>query len=225
VVAGRTIDADPGMSGYDSGIDTIVTRVVDNFAGTSVERGAGADRLAASLAATVESARLRRGWSVNALAQMSGVSRAMITRIERADVQPTAALLARLSGALGMTLSELVASAEGGPDRVARRATQPVWTDPETGYVRRAVSPAASVMLQLVEVELPPLARVAMPKESYLFIDQHIWVLKGRLRFVEGEQTHDLGTGDCLQLGDPQACVFENPGPGTCRYLVALRKR
>jgi transcriptional regulator with XRE-family HTH domain len=187
--------------------------------------GLQADGLTASLAATVSSARLERGWSVNALAQASGVSRAMIARIERGDVQPTAALLARLSGALGMTLSELVAHAEAGPDRLARCQEQPVWRDPETGYLRRAVSPPGSVLLQLVEVELPPRARVAMPKESYLFIDQQIWVLEGRLRFVEGARTHELDVGDCLQLSEPQACLFENPTGSTCRYLVALRKR
>jgi transcriptional regulator with XRE-family HTH domain len=184
-----------------------------------------ADELTASLATTISSARLGRRWSVNALAQASGVSRAMIARIERGDVQPTAALLGRLSGALGMTLSELVVNAEGAVDRLVRSQEQPVWRDPETGYLRKAVSPAASMMLQLVEVELPPRARVKMPRESYLFIDQQIWVLEGHLRFVEGEQTHDLHVGDCLQLGEPQACTFENPTRLTCRYLVALRKR
>jgi transcriptional regulator with XRE-family HTH domain len=179
----------------------------------------------ASLAAVVASARLRRGWSVNALAQASSVSRTMIAKIERDEVQPTAALLARLSAALGMTLSELIASAEGAPERVARHQRQPLWTDPQSGYVRRAVSPDASSMLQLVEVELPASARVAMPRESYLFIDQQIWVLEGRLRFIEGQQTHDLEAGDCLQLGEPQACGFENPTASACRYLVAIRKR
>lgn len=198
-----------------------MTRVVDRSPETPVQ----ADRLTESLAATVLSARLVRGWSVNVLSQASGVSRAMIARIERGDVQPTAALLARLSGALGMTLSELVANAEGAPDRLVRCQEQRVWRDPETGYLRRAVSPRASVMLQLIEVELPPRARVSLPRESYLFIDQQIWVLEGRLRFVEGEQTHDLEVGDCLQLGDPQVCIFENPTRSTSRYLVALRKR
>lgn len=124
-----------------------------------------------------------------------------------------------------MTLSELIASAEVQPDRLVRRSEQPVWTDPDTGYVRRAVSPDSHSMLQLIEVELPSLARVAMPRESYLFIDQQIWMLEGSLRFIEGEESHDLEAGDCLQLGEPQACVFENPGASACRYLVAIRKR
>ncbi len=189
------------------------------------ERAAQPEGLNASLGATVEAGRHERGWSINALAEASGVSRAMIAKIERGAVQPTAALLARLSSAFGMTLSELIASAEGVPDRLSRRERQPVWRDPETGYVRTAVSPTAGLMLQLVEIELPARARVPMPRESYIFIDQQIWVLEGHLRFTEGDETHELVAGDCLQLGEPQACVFENPTNMACRYLVAIRKR
>lgn len=162
---------------------------------------------------------------MNRLAQQSGVSRAMISKIERGEAQPSAMLLGRLSGALGLTLTELIASAEGVAERVSRRADQNVWIDPDTGYVRRAVSPPSSTDLQLIEVELPPGARVPMPVEAYLFIDQQMWVLDGRLRFHEGDEVHELDAGDCLQLGEPRACVFVNPTDSPCRYLVALRKR
>src|SRR5919202_444065 len=68
--------------------------------------------LTTSLADAVHAARLANGLSTSALAGRSGVSRAMIAKIERAEAQPTAALLGRLSGALGITLSELIARAE-----------------------------------------------------------------------------------------------------------------
>ena len=174
---------------------------------------------------TVAAARESRGLSVSALAAASGVSRAMIAKVERDEAQPTAALLARLSGALGMTLSELIAHAEHPDDRLLRRDHQPEWVDPATGYRRRAVSPPTNAMLQLVEVELSPRTRIAIPRESYLFIDQQIWMLEGRLRFTEGDETHELMAGDCLQLAEPRDCIFENPSDAACRYLVALRKR
>src|SRR4051812_43331961 len=183
------------------------------------------DDLTRSLAATVRSARLARGLSASALAERSGVSRAMIAKIERAEAQPTAALLGRLSGALGLTLSELIARAEHADQRLVRAADQPVWTDPDSGYTRRAVSPAAGGPLELVEVTLPAGAEVAYPADTYAFIHQQLWVLEGRLRFVEGAMTHDLAAGDCLQLGAPVDCVFSNPGRGPCRYLVALTRR
>src|SRR5918911_3561118 len=108
------------------------------------------DSLSASLADVVHAARVSRGLSTNALAQRSGVSRAMIAKVERAEAQATAALLGRLSAALGMTLSELVARAEHADGRLARAADQPWWTDPDTGYRRRALSPAAGGPLELM---------------------------------------------------------------------------
>lgn len=185
------------------------------------------DQLSLALAATLLAARQARGLSGGELAERSGVSRAMISKIERGETQPTAALLAKLSGALGMTLSELVAQAEHG--RLVRRADQPTWTDPDSGYTRRAVSPGAGGPLELVEVELPAGAEVAFPAETYAFIHQQIWVLAGRLVFREGagedRVDHDLAVGDCLQLGPPVACVFRNPTGEPCRYLVALARK
>jgi transcriptional regulator with XRE-family HTH domain len=177
----------------------------------------------AALAEAVQAARLAQRLSTAALAERSGVSRAMITKIERAEAQPTAALLGRLSGALGLTLSELIARAEHADARLARAADQPVWTDPDSGYTRRAVSPAAGGPLELVEVTLPAGARVAYPADTYVFIHQQLWVLEGTLRFTEGAVEHVLAAGDCLQIGAPADCVFAS-GDG-CRYLVALTRR
>lgn len=183
------------------------------------------DPLSASLAATLQAARLSRELSVNALADRSGVSRAMIGKIERGEAQPTAVLLGRLSGALGLTLSELVARAEGGADDYLRRAgDQPTWTDPATGYRRRAISPVTDSPLELVEVELPPAAEVSYPADAYIFKYQQIWVLEGSLHFQEGDVLHHLEAGDCLQLGAPAPCTFINPTTSITRYLVALVK-
>jgi transcriptional regulator with XRE-family HTH domain len=183
------------------------------------------DALSSALASTVHQARLARGLSAGALAEGSGVSRAMIGKIERGQAQPTAALLGRLSGALGMTLSELVARAERDDRRLVRAAAQATWSDPESGYHRRAVSPTPGGPLELVEVELPPGAEIAYPADSHAFVHQQIWVLEGRLRFREGATVHELVTGDCLQLGAPAACSFANATDGRCRYLVALARR
>jgi transcriptional regulator with XRE-family HTH domain len=179
----------------------------------------------AALASAVLAAREAHGLSTSALAERSGVSRAMIAKIERAEAQPTAALLGRLSGALGMTLSELIARAELADRRVARAAEQPVWTDPDSGYTRRALSPASGGPLELVEVVLPAGSEVAYPADTYAFIHQQMWVLDGTLRFREGDVVHELQAGDCLQVGPPADCVFSNPTQRACRYLVALTRR
>ena len=183
------------------------------------------DPLSRSLASTLQAARRARDLSAGALAERSGVSRAMIAKIERDEAQPTAVLLGRLCGALGMTLSELVARAEGEGARLARAGAQPVWTDPDTGYRRRAVSPASGGPLEIVDVELPGGASVAYPADTYAFAHHQIWVLEGELTFREGDDEHLLGPGDCLALGAPQPCAYVNASERPCRYLVALTRR
>lgn len=157
------------------------------------------------------------------LSSRAGVSRAMISKIEREECSPTAMVLGRLSGAFGISMSALLAGAEDGNSRLLRFYEQPVWSDPETGYTRRSVSPPAGSPLQLVEVSLPPGAKITFPARAYSFLHQQIWILAGRMLFSEGPFTHDLRKGDCLQLGYPQECTFANPSQSAaCRYLVAV---
>ena len=177
------------------------------------------------LAEHISDQRRRRGWSVADLAERSGVSRAMISKIERGEAMPTASLLAKLSVAFGLPLSQLFAQVESTPSRVARAADRVWWKDPETGYRRRGVSPACDALLQLTEAELPPGRRAAFAAATYTLIHQQIWVIDGTLTFREGREVHELSPGDCLMLGPPSDCVLENATRKTCRYVVAVVRR
>ena len=180
------------------------------------------------LATRLRTEREARGWSIGGLAARSGVSRAMISKVERNEASPTAALLGRLSGAFGLTLSTLLARSETdatGDGRVARAAEQVRWTDLATGYVRRAISPPGA-MPELVQVDLPPGACIDYPKSAFTFLrGQCVWVLSGVLEFNEGALAHRLRRGDCLTLGPPSDCSFANPSATMlCVYLVALTR-
>ncbi|MFB9949502.1 helix-turn-helix domain-containing protein [Rhizobium puerariae] len=177
-----------------------------------------------AIAARLKIEREARHWSLSELAERSGVSKAMISKIERGEASPTATVLGRLSGAFGLPLSVLLALAERGRERFSLHAEQPVWADPETGYTRRAVSPP-NAMLELIEVSLPAGVRVPYPASAFAFQHQQVWMLSGRLDFQEGPVLHHLGEGDCLLLGPPVDCAFFNPGKEPARYLVALARR
>jgi transcriptional regulator with XRE-family HTH domain len=177
-----------------------------------------------AIAARLKLEREARGWPLSDLAQRSGVSKAMISKIERGEASPTATVLGRLSGAFGLPLSVLLALAEQGEERLLLQPEQPVWTDPETGYTRRAISPR-NAPLELVEVTLPPGVRVPYPAAAFAFQHQQIWLISGELEFTEGGLLHRLAEGDCLMLGAPSDCVFFNASDQPARYLVALMRR
>ena len=180
------------------------------------------DELPASISRRIRTERAQRGWSLAELAERSGVSKAMLSAIERGDASPTASLLVRIAAAYGMTLSSLIARAESSGGGLARAAEQPQWRDPATGYLRRHLSPPSDMPLELIRVELPAGASVGFPASAYAFIRQQIWLLAGRLDFTEGGQVHAMQAGDCLALGSPADCTFHAPGPEPAVYLVAL---
>jgi transcriptional regulator with XRE-family HTH domain len=170
----------------------------------------------------VREAREAAGLSVARLAKRSGVSRAMIAKIEREEAQPTAVLLGRLSGALGTSLSALVARAERTGRQVARSGDQPVWVDPVTGYRRRVLSPEPNGRLELIEVELPAGAVIGYPREASLAARQQVWIIDGELRVLEDGVEHQLKTGDCLSLAPGTAREYGTRSG--CRYLVVLAR-
>ena len=180
------------------------------------------DRL---LGQRLKTARQRHGLTLDALARRSGVSRAMISRVERGESSPTAALLVRLGSGLGLSLSALLEDAGSGP--LARRDTQPVWRDPASGYLRRNVSPRRTgSSFEIVEVELPGGAEVRLDNATgATALDQQIWVLRGRLDLTVEGTRHDLAEGDCLQMHLRGPIVYRNPGEGPVRYAVILAAR
>jgi transcriptional regulator with XRE-family HTH domain len=183
------------------------------------------DDHALRLAQRLRLEREARNWSQGELADRSGVSKAMISKVERGEASPTAALLAKLSGAFELTLATLLARAEAGGGRKAAAGDQPTWRDPGSGYVRRQLYARGDFPLELVRVELPAGAQVAFPAASYAFIRQVVWVIEGALEIAEGGRTTPLAAGDAYAFGEPADSAFRNPGKTQCVYLVAVSRR
>jgi transcriptional regulator with XRE-family HTH domain len=176
------------------------------------------------IAARLKELRSARGLTLDALAKRSGVSRSMISLIERAESSATASVLDKLAASLGVTLASFFGE-EGRVDAtpVSRAAEQRSWRDPETGYVRRNLSPSFPSPIELVEVILPPGTRVAYESGARsAVVNQQIWVIAGAVEVTVGEDVHRLATGDCLAMRLDRPTAFRNEGTEPARYLVAL---
>ncbi|WP_081984727.1 helix-turn-helix domain-containing protein [Curtobacterium sp. MR_MD2014] len=209
-----------------------MSQIVDDFSATVepvTEHPDDADQR--RLGERLQRLRTERKWSLTELAEESGVSRAMINRVERGVSSPTATILGRLSGAFGLTISQLLDEAldhevprATDPDEargVQRGVTADSWTDPETGYRRRPVS-SADFPADVTEVRLPAGAQVAYPASAYAFLRHCIWVVDGVLEVVVGDEPTRLGAGDRIELGEPADVVYRNPGAEPVRYVVVV---
>lgn len=165
-----------------------------------------------------------RGWSLAELAERADVSKATISKIEREAVSPTAVVLVKLAAAFDLTLAGLLLRAEGQDQRLSRASQQPVWRDPETGYVRKQIFGRPDHPLEIVQIELPPGRKIRFPASSYAHIRQANWVQKGTLTIEEGGERHILHSGDCLGFGPPSEVILSNETGAPCIYIVALAR-
>jgi transcriptional regulator with XRE-family HTH domain len=195
---------------------------------TANTRTALSDRIAQR----VRDLRAARGMSLDVLAAHCGVSRSMISLIERGECSPTAVVLEKLATGLNATLATLFDAPQSTNDPVARLGNQLTWRDPHSGYVRRNVSPifATSIggsnvnsPIQIVEVAFPAKARVAYEtgaREPQ--VHQQVWVLEGSIHVSVGDEQHRLKFGDCLALVLDRPVSFHNPTRTVARYAVVI---
>ena len=173
------------------------------------------------IGARIRELRSARGLRLEDLAGRADVSRAMLSRIERGESSPTAQLMNKVCGGLGITLSALFAEAAPPASPLSRRDTQPTWRDPASRYLRREVSPGGS-SVDIVEVEFPPHRSVAFDNMRLANVEQQIWVLDGTLEMEVGGETFRLARGDCMRMHLDQPIVFRNPTRRQVRYAVIL---
>jgi transcriptional regulator with XRE-family HTH domain len=179
------------------------------------------DALPLLIGQRVAQRRAALGLPLEEIAARAGVSRAMISRIERGEVHASAVVLDKLCAGLGISLSELFARNPASP--LLRRADQPVWQDPSSGYQRREVAPAGTGSpVRIVEVDFPAGAEVSFERSRHRVVEQHVWVLEGEIEIAWAGALYSLAAGDCLHMRLAEGNSFRNVGGRPARYAVIL---
>lgn len=178
------------------------------------------------IAQQVREIRLARGYTLDILASRCQISRSAISLIERGEASPTAVVLEKLANGLGVPLTQLFDSPPNtqSPQPMVRRTQQAEWKDPETGYIRRQVSPPNwKSPFQIVEIEFPAQSRVTYETSANSkVVLQQIWVIEGQIDIQLGEKFYALQEGDCLAMQLDQPIIYSNPSSKAARYILVV---
>ncbi|MFC4061773.1 helix-turn-helix domain-containing protein [Planomonospora corallina] len=181
------------------------------------------DQVTVRLATRLARLRTEHGWSLDDLARRTGISRSTLSRLERAEISPTAALLNRLCSAYGRTMSRLLAEVENTPSHLVRADQQTTWQDQASGFTRRAISPPHTGLRgEIIEGILRPGADISYDQPPVPGLEQHLWLLEGALHVTAGDHTHHLHPGDCLRFHLWGPSRFHCPGPLPARYALMI---
>jgi transcriptional regulator with XRE-family HTH domain len=162
--------------------------------------------------------------TLEVLAARSGVSRSMISLVERGESSATAVVLEKIATGLNVSLATLFEASSGPVNPLSRRGDRTPWRDPQSGYVRRNISPANFPSpLQIVEVDLPAGAKVTFESGAReVSIHQQVWVQEGKVDVTVGNVTYRLAEDDCLAMRLTEPPSFHNRSRKTARYIVVL---
>lgn len=184
-----------------------------------------ADDIGVRIAERLRAKRLERGFSLGELAARSGVSKAMIGKVEATTSSPTAGVLGRLCGGLGITMSALMAAIETEDATLLRAADQPRWRDPATGLERVAVSPSTpSDAVEVARLRLPAGTVVDYPAPAGTAFAQHLLGVSGQVRFTVGHTSFVFGPGDCVAARIDRPTRFEVVGTRPAEYLAIIER-
>lgn len=175
------------------------------------------------IAGRIRALRAEHRLSLEELAERSGVSRSMLSLIERAQSSPTAVVLNKIAASFGVPLAAFFEDPAADTGPLSRAEQRQSWRDPQTGYLREVLSPAGvAAPFQLVQVTLPGGAMVQYEGVNHARpYHQQIWVLQGRIEVSFGAEGYRLESGDCLaRQGDGRPHSFRNPLRSRARYAV-----
>lgn len=175
------------------------------------------------LAARLKQLRVERGWSLDQLASASQVSRATLSRLENGEVSPTTLVLGKLCAAYGLAMSRLLRMVEDDFPPLLRRAQQSVWTDPDSGFIRRGVSPPSRALAgEALECELGAGVTITYAASPRPGMEHHLLLQEGQLNVTVDGRSHDLRPGDCLRYQLQGASAFITPPDSGARYFLFL---
>jgi transcriptional regulator with XRE-family HTH domain len=171
----------------------------------------------------VRALRRGRGLTLDVLAERSGVSRAMISKLERGEKYPTLVIAAKVAAGLEISLSQLIGGEERRKVVVVPRDRRMVMRDPVTGFERQLLSPSfAGRGIEFLRNVMPEDSTSGDFPPHRRGVEEYVVVERGRLRAVLGGEEYLLEEGDALYFEADVAHRFENAGEGGCSYYLVI---
>ena len=164
--------------------------------------------------------RLRRGLTVQQLAEATGLSKGFVSQVENGRTSPSLATLQDLARSLETSVAYLVVEDDLAP-YVVRRAQRPNMSVNGNGSRVEVMSAQPRRNLELLHAELPPGVSMC-DKRQFHHGEEVVLCVEGRVSLACGDHVVILEVGDSCHFDGRVPHSVENAGETTARLLIAL---
>lgn len=184
-------------------------------------KGQTPENISRHLGARVKQLRKLRGWSLDALANASGVSRSMLSDIEREQANPTLAVTLRIAQAFGMALGDLLETPGATSSVTVIRADDHAYDYRSDKFCRiRTLSPLnLEKDVEFYEVQLQP-GGVLRSAPHFEGTREFLAVQKGQVKVESANDSETLNPGDSASYRADVPHAIVNVGKGEASIFL-----
>ncbi|MGZ4134100.1 MAG: helix-turn-helix domain-containing protein [Tumebacillaceae bacterium] len=176
-----------------------------------------------SFGVRVKKVRADKKLTLQELSKRSGVSRSMLSKIEREEKNPTIQIAAQVAEGLGMTLTQLLEEQQKCEATLIKKGQRMIFRDEHSGLERVLLSPSfPSTGVELILNILPPGKTSGKMPPQLNGVKKYVTVAKGKLQVFLGERSFMLDEGDSLSFDATQMHHYQNIGQHPCHYYVVI---
>ena len=177
--------------------------------------------------ATLQRLRLARGLTLEDLSRIAGVSKSMLSQIEREKANPTIAITWRLANALGVPIGELLSSEVRPVDliRVVDAHEIPTLPGNHAGYSLRILGPMdLAGKYEWYELTLQPGGELASQAHDP-GTTEHLTVVTGTVELEVGAEKRKIKHGATARYPADQNHAIRNAGKTEAKALLVVVHR
>ncbi|AWO76592.1 XRE family transcriptional regulator (plasmid) [Geobacillus thermoleovorans] len=176
-----------------------------------------------SFGENVKKARKSKSLSLQELSDRCGVSRSMLSQIERGEKNPTIQVACQIAEGLDMTLSQLLGEDARKEVIVIKKEERYIYKDKHSGFERHLLSPSfPSRGIEFILNIIPYKKASGIFPKHKKGVKEYISVAKGKLRVKLGNETYDLEEGDSMYYEADIEHSFTNIGDEDCHYYLVI---
>lgn len=179
------------------------------------------EELSLVIASNLKRLRTQRGLSLGQLAEMSGLSKVLLSQIEKGHNNPTIQTIWKIANSLNVPYSALL-DAPRDEMRVVTHEEALSRSQPtgDAGFRVLCYYPSSPHQnFELFSLEIEPDGDHISPEHPQNSIE-YLYVQKGTLRVTVGDRVHELRAGDCLRFSSDQPHEYRNIGETKVRAVT-----
>ncbi|GGE49789.1 transcriptional regulator [Pullulanibacillus camelliae] len=165
--------------------------------------------------------RMKKGLSLDNVAELTGVSKPMLGQIERARSNPTVSTLWKIAEGLNVPFTAFLEDKKSEVNIVKETELTPIKENDEQFEVFPVFPMAGGKPFEIYKVTLLPGCHYQAAAHP-TGVEEYLWLYSGTIRIRIGDETYAIREKEGIQFSADQSHLYMNSGKATASLVMVI---